>query len=95
MTCCANPHNIVDSKCPTTGALSPPTITMAIVQMIIEGGQYAPGGYCSWPLHPFPLRFPLMQNTAKMKEVCGGNGCSGRNRSSGANHGLQLVLRKW
>eukprot|EP00956_Cyclotella_meneghiniana_P034005 scaffold100841_cov68-Cyclotella_meneghiniana.AAC.1 len=89
MTCCANPHNIVDSKHATAGAPSPP---MAIVQMTIEGGRCALGGR-SWPLHPFPLRFPFMQNTAKMKGICGGNGRSGHGRPSGANRGLQLLSK--
>eukprot|EP00956_Cyclotella_meneghiniana_P007069 scaffold9608_cov44-Cyclotella_meneghiniana.AAC.2 len=80
----------VKIKIPTTGASSPP---MAIVKMTIEGGRCAPGGR-SRPLHPFRLRFPFMRNTAKMKGICGGNGCSGRDRPSGANRGLQL-LRKW
>eukprot|EP00956_Cyclotella_meneghiniana_P015705 scaffold24337_cov82-Cyclotella_meneghiniana.AAC.5 len=35
-----------------------------------------------------------MQNTAKIKGVCEGNGCSGCERPPRANRGLQL-LPKW
>ena len=56
MTCCANPHNMVDSnKHPATGASSPP---MAIVKMTIEGGQFDPRGRSQPLLHPFPPQIP-------------------------------------
>ena len=92
MTCCelCTSHNIVNTGPPTAGASS------AACKYNLRSSctpRFAPGGL-SWPLHPFPLRIPFMQNTAKMKGICGGNGSSGRDRHPGANWGLQL-LRKW
>ena len=70
MICLPYPHhNIVNSPHLTTGAPSP---LLAFIQMTLGGGQLALGDLPR-PLHPFPLRlrFPFMQNTAKMKGIWG------------------------
>ena len=75
------PHNIVDrGRQPTSDHRS----FMAFIQMSLGGGRFALGGR-SWPLHPFPLRFQIPRNTAKMKGIWGENGCSGRDRPPRAN----------
>ena len=91
MTCCTNPLTSSANIRPPTNRAS--LLPMAIVQMTIEGRRFAPRGR-SWPLHPFPLRFPFMQNTAKIKGICGGTRCSSHDWPSGVNRGLKL-LRKW